>query len=598
MENLQAVLQGIILDAVNQKFAEIPNKELALSCQAYAEQIAPEVVRQLFGGKADVDALRDITTRHAKNELTRIVTKFGTSVMLRVNDNLPDGVLKNILNDEISDTLLTGWETYLDGGNWEEAIKDRAKSYAAGYAKQASHKAFSKAKEYFPENRYYMAFCDDVDGIATDIVTAVESGETIENICVSVQQKVKSTLIRRGTDFANEKVSEGVEATVNYIADSMREKGRGKHNSAYNKKVDWVAETFSDSLKGNAGTAINRLAEGDDVGAVATDLAKGTLQDVANESLNKYAGEYVSDTVNYAAKKLHVKGTGSRKINRRIDDAGNVVTDTLTENVTSNVMDVLSGNKDFETAVKDIAVDTAKQSAQIYVKEHGAELAKEAIETITHNAAKQISNKATKELVLNVGGKLANVNAVTGVAGAIYDIGTSFKTFMDGEITKAELLRQLGEKGSAACVSSVYATMGGMVGAVGGPAGVAIGSAVGSMVGYVASSMLYGAVLNQFEREEAAKQHAEAVHSFCEEAIRQMRKERAEFEARSNELLQNRAESVLRGFDAIDKAIIKCDFDQFSSGLNEITKSFGKELQFTTFEEFDKFMESDEDFVL
>ena len=68
MENLQAVVQGIILDAVNQKFAEIPNKELALSCQAYAEQIAPEVVRQLFDGKADVDALRDITTRHAKNE--------------------------------------------------------------------------------------------------------------------------------------------------------------------------------------------------------------------------------------------------------------------------------------------------------------------------------------------------------------------------------------------------------------------------------------------------------------------------------------------------------------------------------------------------
>lgn len=54
----------------------------------------------------------------------------------------------------------------------------------------------------------------------------------------------------------------------------------------------------------------------------------------------------------------------------------------------------------------------------------------------------------------------------------------------------------------------------------------------------------------------------------------------------------------MAGFAIIDKAVINSDFDGLSRGLNTIAQSFGRELQFTTFKEFDDFMNSDESFVL
>ena len=169
---------------------------------------------------------------------------------------------------------------------------------------------------------------------------------------------------------------------------------------------------------------------------------------------------------------------------------------------------------------------------------------------------------------------------------------------MNGDITKTQLLRQIGEKGSAACLSTVYASIGATVGAVGGPIGIAIGAAIGSMVGYVASSMLYGSVLQAFEAEEAAKAMAEQTHAFCEEAIKRMRAEREAFEKQAEFIFKKREAAVIQGFRQIDSALLENDFDRFSRGLNEIAASFGHKLQFTNFEEFDSFMQSDEAFDL
>ena len=77
-----------------------------------------------------------------------------------------------------------------------------------------------------------------------------------------------------------------------------------------------------------------------------------------------------------------------------------------------------------------------------------------------------------------------------------------------------------------------------------------------------------------------------------------MRRQRLEFEQKASELLKNRANAIMAGFALIDKAVINSDFDGLSRGLNTIAQSFGRELQFTTFKEFDDFMNSDESFVL
>ena len=118
------------------------------------------------------------------------------------------------------------------------------------------------------------------------------------------------------------------------------------------------------------------------------------------------------------------------------------------------------------------------------------------------------------------------------------------------------------------------------------------------MVGYVASSLLYGSVLQAFEAEEAARERAAQTHAFCEAAIRRMKAERAEFERQAEYLFKKRETAITAGFRQMEAALLNDDFNRFSNGLNEIATSFGQKLQFTTFEEFDSFMQTDEAFDL
>lgn len=50
------------------------------------------------------------------------------------------------------------------------------------------------------------------------------------------------------------------------------------------------------------------------------------------------------------------------------------------------------------------------------------------------------------------------------VAGIAYDIRKALKQLLDGEITEAEFLKIVGEKGTAVVVSGVYGTIGGSIG--------------------------------------------------------------------------------------------------------------------------------------
>lgn len=359
-----------------------------------------------------------------------------------------------------------------------------------------------------------------------------------------------------------------------------------KHKLPQNKYILSVCDDADKLASDIIDTALNGGSI-DDICNIAMQQAKASL--VKNGS--SYIGELATAGIKEGAKSFHKKGKNSRKYNQRIENAADLMSDSLTGHLSDNIAKVVSGEKDVLDAVKDTAVDTAKDTASKYVQEHGAEIASEAIQSITQAVAKKMGNDAAKQAVLSTGNMLSNTNTITAIAGAVVDIGVSFKKLMDGEITKAQFLRAVGEQGSGACLATVYGSIGAVVG---GPAG----AAVGSMVGYMASSMLYGAVLNQFEAEDAARVRAEQTHAFCEQLIAEMREERAHFEKQAQELFKKRENAALVGFKMIDKSILTRDFNKLSEGLNTIAKSFGKELQFANFEEFDAFMESDESFEL
>ena len=279
-------------------------------------------------------------------------------------------------------------------------------------------------------------------------------------------------------------------------------------------------------------------------------------------------------------RKIKFSGRGSRKKNQYLREGRDVVANELAFQITDNLGAFLGGEKNFSQAVTDLTVNTAKNSVVTYTKKQGAEICADAIKTLAEKAEKEIG----KGLVSGGLKKLSNANTVMNVAGVAYDIGKAFKQLMDGEITEAEFLRIVGEKGTAAVVSSAFATVGTMV------AGPIVGTVIGSSLGYFATSVLFSSVLQAFDEAEMARKRYEAVHAFCEYSIREMERQRLEFEAKVKEFLSERQYVIDTNLDNYERAIKNKDSDAMSAALNNIAEEFGGELQFKTKKEFRTFM--------
>ena len=100
-----------------------------------------------------------------------------------------------------------------------------------------------------------------------------------------------------------------------------------------------------------------------------------------------------------------------------------------------------------------------------------------------------------------------------------------------------------------------------------------------------------------FNDDDILQKRYEAMHDYCENLICEMENQRLKFERNVAQFLSNRQQIIDNGLNNFEVAVRQNDFDGMSAALNEIAMEFGGELQFKTFEEFDKFM-SDENSVL
>ena len=191
----------------------------------------------------------------------------------------------------------------------------------------------------------------------------------------------------------------------------------------------------------------------------------------------------------------------------------------------------------------------------------------------------------------------ASPAAVAGTATALVAMGSTFKQYFNGEITKTELLVQLGEEGTGACLASTYGAIGMTLGAVAGPLGVAAGGAIGTMAGYIASNMMYGALLQAFKDADAAKANYEKIHEFCQQAIRIRQERRRQFEIATKTFLERRQAVIDNSFATINEAFLANDYEAFGRGLEQIAIEFGGDLgEFKNIDTLKEAM-SDESFV-
>ena len=350
------------------------------------------------------------------------------------------------------------------------------------------------------------------------------------------------------------------------------------------------------ALNEMANKGIESFCSGDSLEEVKSELAE-----IGKTHLKSYIEEQARIYSKSAGKKFYMrlkfKGRGSRKKNRYLRNATDLFADELSFQITDNLGAWLDGEQDFVDAAGNIVVYTGKNTAIEYGKQHDAELAVEALKVLSERAEKEIKNEMFRNGIVTVLDQIANSKTLTGVAGAVYDISKTFGKLLNGEISKTEFLRELGEKGTGAVVSSVYATFGTMIGTgIGGPLGGAIGGSIGSAVGYFANSLLYGSVLKAFEDAEIARKRYETMHVFYEYYITEMERQRQEFERKVAQFLSNRQRVIGSSLNQFEFALENRDFDSMSAALNDIAQEFGGELQFKTRKEFNDAM-NDENFV-
>ena len=125
-----------------------------------------------------------------------------------------------------------------------------------------------------------------------------------------------------------------------------------------------------------------------------------------------------------------------------------------------------------------------------------------------------------------------------------------------------------------------------------------IGNMAPSTVAFLSLTAAYKMVRQAEEEMQLAKAQRIEIEAACNESIALIRQYRQEMEYVVNNYLTERIETFESGFNAMDKAILENDTDGYISGNVEIQKILGYDVQFTSQEEFDDLMDSDEAFKL
>lgn len=237
----------------------------------------------------------------------------------------------------------------------------------------------------------------------------------------------------------------------------------------------------------------------------------------------------------------------------------------------TNALSAAQEKKQLGEAAQDVAIDTAKAAALGY----GTAFAGSALK----GGLQQSRNQTLRTL--------ASTNAPALAVNICLSLGSSVKRYVVGEISEAQLLTEVGEKGAGMLSSGMMAALGQL--AIPIPF---VGAAIGGMIGYTLSSFFYQSALDAARDVELSRQQLERFRAIEAAARERLAAEQAELDAfTSREIPQLRQETE-RLF-AIVGNTTPGNTDDLATAINEYATLLGKKLQFQNLAEFDDFMDSD-----
>ena len=243
-----------------------------------------------------------------------------------------------------------------------------------------------------------------------------------------------------------------------------------------------------------------------------------------------------------------------------------------TVSIAQNICAVHSGDLTVEEAAGNIVKTTAVAGATAY----GVGSAGSTLKSIMHSS----SNKVVRQL--------GTTNLPTMVVTSTLEIGGVVKSYINGEINETEAFTRLGKSGTG----SLAASYGAAVGTVLLPG---VGTVVGSMVGYMVSSAIYDSCLQILVEADLSYDNYIRTKELCTAARETMQQQRIEFEAHVQTLLHDRQIAIDHSLIAAMNSIDSVDTDDLSIALSNLAETFGRDLQFKTYDEFADFMENSTD---
>ena len=513
-----------------------------------------------------------------KQKISEGASKIAENAVENIACILPDDNAKKDFLVRMKNITAEGIYAVIDGQEYQSYLERGAYETSVFLANHYADAALNRLCEELPQGKTRQIVTDALYEISHSSIEIFCSGGSLDEVKAELSTIAKNQF----KNYAAEQIQNFSQNAGNGIYKKIKFSGGGSRtkNKYLREGTDLIAEEFNSQVTDNLGEVIFGNKDFD---TAAKDIIIGTGKNSAVSygkkkivSLAKIGGDELY-------KKIKFSGSGSRSKNKYLREGTDLIAEEFTFQVTENLEAILDGRKNLDAAAKDIVVHTGKNFAVNYGKKQGAEIAAQAINRLSKLAEKEIKNKIAKNAVTSFLDKLADSNTLIQIAGAAYDIGKSLRRWLDNEISDAEFLREVGQKGTEVIVSGVFATLGA---GVAGPVGAAIGSAVG----YFATNLLYGAVLQSFEEAELSRKRYEAIHAFCEESIREMELQRQEFECKVAQFLSHRQAVIDNSLNAFEAALRNNDMTGVSSALNEIAMEFGGELEFKNRAEFDKCM--------
>ena len=586
-------------------FAELYlNKTLAQVAQNLTEETAKNIVVQsldlinahgipflLEENAIEIDIALDEIFQNMVNDSTETIVNHAVEKLLA---ELPDEYAKDEFAERLNRIIKEGVKVGISKDKDFSLLAEQGNDIAMQFASEYLEKSLIAVFEKMPSGQTK----NIVGRFANQIVKHGVMSIFNEEDHAAVEDALKEMAIQEAQRYATAQSIRVVDIAVDFAANKIRDHGKGKAGSYRNKKIQEYSVELKMNLANSLSANVEELFTGNkSLTEAVSDVAVTSVKDTAANFVQQEGATLLRSGMKKASNKFHVSGSGSQTINRHIDKFGSVAAEQAVMNFGAYTQKYLNNEMSFGEATYGMLSDSASGAVRAYIKEEGAAIASEAINTLAMRVMKDVGNKQAQNMTAKALAKYASPAAVAGTATALVAMGTTFKQYFDGEITKAELLMQLGEEGTGACLASTYGAIGMTLGAVAGPLGIAAGGAIGTMAGYIASNMMYGAILQAFKDADAAKANYEKIHEFCQQTIRIRQERRRQFEIATKAFLERRQAVIDNSFATINEAFLANDYELFGRGLEQIANEFGGDLgEFKNIDTLKAAM-SDESFV-